>query len=82
MRKVCPTPLTLLEIALCFAKPTSRALTNDEKKAAESAFTGGPFNPEWSESARKVYDGILNVTGKASPALLSEQELEPVEVLA
>lgn len=37
---------------------TPRALTHDEKKAAEAAFNGLPFNPDWSESARKVYDGI------------------------
>ena len=64
-------------------EPARRELTHDEKKAAEAAFTGGPFNPEWSESARKVYDGIVTVIGKeASPALLSEHELEPVEALA
>ena len=39
-------------------EPAGRELTHDEKKAAEAAFTGGQFNPEWSESARKVYDGI------------------------
>ena len=63
-------------------EPARRELTHDEKKAAEAAFTGGLFNPEWSESARKVYDGIAAVIGKASPALVSEHELEPVEVLA
>ena len=65
-----------------YPEPTGRALTYDEKKAAEAAFTGGPFNPEWSESARKVYDGIVTVIGKASPALLSEHDLEQVEALA
>ena len=35
-----------------------RPLTNDEKKAAEAAFRGAPFNPKWSEAARKVYQGI------------------------
>jgi hypothetical protein len=63
-------------------EPARWKLTHDEKKAAEAAFTGGPSNPEWSESARKVYDGIATVIGKASPALLSEHELEPVEGLA
>lgn len=33
-------------------------LTHDEKKAAEAAFTGRPFNPNWSSRARAVYDGI------------------------
>lgn len=62
-------------------EPAGRELTHDEKKAAEAAFTGGQFNPEWSESARKVYDGILAVLGKASPAPLFEHHLEPVETL-
>jgi hypothetical protein len=63
-------------------EPARWKLTHDEKKAAEAAFKGCPFNPEWSESARKVYDGIATVIGKASTALLSEHELEPVEGLA
>jgi hypothetical protein len=36
-----------------------QTLTHDEKKAAEAAFAGRPFNPKWSEHARVVYDGIL-----------------------
>ena len=36
----------------------ARQLTNDEIKAAEAAFRGAPFNPKWSEAARKVYQGI------------------------
>ncbi|MGH7256779.1 MAG: hypothetical protein ACREIM_00245 [Nitrospiraceae bacterium] len=63
-------------------EPTIRALTYDEKKAAEAAFTGRPFNPEWSDTARKVYDGILNVMGKTSTDVFSESELEPVEPVA
>lgn len=43
---------------------TPRALSHDEKKAAEAAFTGRPFDPRWSPSARVVYDGIV----KALPA--------------
>ena len=35
-----------------------RPLTNDEKKAAEAAFRGATFNPTWSESARKIYQGV------------------------
>lgn len=34
-------------------------LTYDQKKAAEAAFRGLPFNPKWSDAARQVYDGIL-----------------------
>jgi hypothetical protein len=33
-------------------------LTHDEQKAAEAAFAGRPFNPRWSASARRVYDGL------------------------
>lgn len=60
---------------------TSRSLSHDEKRAAEAAFTGRPFDPAWSLSARAVYDGIV----KALPAsVFSEQpsgadEFEPVE---
>jgi hypothetical protein len=38
---------------------TPRALSHDEKNAAEAAFSGRPFNPRWSARARLVYDGIL-----------------------
>jgi hypothetical protein len=39
--------------------PPPKALTHDEKKAAEAAFAGHPFNEAWSTSARTVYDGIV-----------------------
>ncbi len=39
---------------------TPRMLSHDERKAAEAAFAGRPFNPAWSESARKVYDGLMH----------------------
>ncbi len=45
-----------------------RALTHDEKKAAEAAFAGRPFNDAWSASARLIYDGIV----KALPQCQSE----------
>ena len=35
-----------------------RPLTHDEKKAAEAAFRGAPFDPKWSDAARKIYLGI------------------------
>ena len=47
---------------------TSRTLTHDERKAAEAAFAGRPFNPAWSESAKRVYEGLT----KALPALPDE----------
>lgn len=39
----------------------STYLTFDEQRAAEAAFQGEPCDPEWSSTAREVYDGILGV---------------------
>lgn len=36
-----------------------RLLTHDERKAAEAAFAGRPCNPLWSESAKKIYEGLI-----------------------
>ncbi len=41
-----------------------RTLSHDEKKAAEAAFAGRPFNPAWSSAARQVYEGIVNALPK------------------
>ena len=38
---------------------TPRILTHDERKAAEAAFSRRPFNPAWSESAKRVYEGLV-----------------------
>lgn len=40
---------------------TPRALSHDEKNAAEAAFAGKPLNPKWSARARTVYEGIIKV---------------------
>jgi len=51
--------------------PSPKALTYDEKKAADAAFTGRPFNEAWSAAARAIYDGILKAlphTDLAVPA--------------
>lgn len=48
-----------------------RMLTHDERKAADAAFAGRPFNPAWSESAKKVYEGLIH----ALPALPEESPL-------
>lgn len=48
-----------------------RTLTNDEKRAADQAFKGLPFDSRWSPSARAIYDGICGALG--APAL-PEQE--------
>ena len=39
----------------------NRPLTYDEKKAAEAAFKGLPFDPIWSDAALTVYLGISSV---------------------
>lgn len=61
---------------------TPRQITHDEKKAAEAAFAGRPFNPKWSDAARIVYDGLLAAMGKEARAVDTYDELEPVEPLA
>ena len=43
---------------------TPRALTHDEQKAADAAFGGRPFNPAWSASAKKIYDGLTGALPK------------------
>ena len=63
------------------ADTTGRELTYDEKKAAEAAFTGRPFNPEWSDAARKVYDGIAAAMGPVNSGAHSA-ELQPAESVA
>jgi hypothetical protein len=49
--------------------PPSKALTHDEKKAAEAAFAGHPFNEAWSASARAVYDGIVKALPHTNVAI-------------
>ena len=56
--------------------PPPRALTYDESKAAEAAFRGDPFNPSWSASAQKIYDGILAAMGKRELAQVCEPEAQ------
>ncbi len=52
---------------------TPRDLTHDEKKAADAAFKGLPFNAQWSSSARAVYDGICGALG--TQALAEDQSV-------
>jgi hypothetical protein len=61
---------------------TPRQITHDEKKAAEAAFAGRPFNPQWSDAARIVYDGLLTAMGKDVHTVDMNDELEPAEPLA
>lgn len=56
-------------------KQTCRTLTHDERKAAEAAFAGRPFNPAWSESAKRVYEGLI----RALPSLPDETGVAPAQ---
>jgi hypothetical protein len=47
---------------------TPRILTYDERRAANAAFAGHPFDPSWSKAARAVYEGILLARGLPEPA--------------
>ena len=56
-------PIENADDALNKRAEAPRSLTHDEKKAAEAAFRGEPFNPAWSAAAARVYDGILMAKG-------------------
>ena len=57
-----------------------KALTHDEKKAADAAFAGRPFNEAWSASARGVYDGIVKALPHTDIALSTPSNVEePME---
>jgi hypothetical protein len=76
--------------------PTPKSLSHDEKKAADAAFAGHPFNEAWSASARAVYDGIVkalphtdvaiptpsNVKESADAPSAQSEPLQPQEPLA
>ncbi len=49
-----------------------RDLTYDEKKAAEAAFRGEPFNPAWSVAAATVYEGIVSAMCRMQVAALTD----------
>jgi hypothetical protein len=53
--------------------PTQKILTHDERKAADAAFAGRPFNPAWSQSAKVIYDGLT----RALPVNTEESPLVP-----
>lgn len=52
----------------------TRPLTHDERKAAEAAYRGRPFDASWSQSARAVYDGVLTARGYAANAFDSRDD--------
>ena len=55
---------------------TPRRLTHDERKAAEAAFQGWPFNEAWSQAALNVYIGIRVAMMKLDQKRLMEAVLE------
>lgn len=61
---------------------TPKTLTNDEKKAADAAFAGRPFNAAWSASARVIYDGIVNALPKDAVAAVPEADAVLAELEA
>jgi hypothetical protein len=40
-----------------------RTLTHDEKKASEAAFRGLPMDNSWTDSAKAVYEGLIQALG-------------------
>ncbi len=58
-------------------KPNPRLLTHDERKAADAAFAGRPCNPTWSESAKRVYEGLIG----AMPNLQNESVTPSIQPL-
>ena len=62
---------------------TPRALSHDERHAADAAFSGRPPNPRWSARARAVYEGILKslptrkTSEEPSEALVDEVDEAP-----
>jgi hypothetical protein len=56
--------------------PPPKGLTHDEKKAADAAFAGRPFNEAWSASARAVYDGIVKVLPHTDIAISTPSTVE------
>jgi hypothetical protein len=73
--------------------PPPKALTHDEKKAADAAFAGRPFNETWSASARTIYEGIIKALPQADivtpapsdaeiPTEASSAQSEPLQAQA
>ncbi len=60
----------------------SRPLTYDERKAAEAAFRGAPFDQQLSESARKVYLGISSAMANKRNEAFQDYDLSQTAVMA
>jgi hypothetical protein len=54
-----------------------RMLTHDEKKASEAAFRGLPMDDSWTDSAKAVYEGLLQALAETplSHPIPQEKEL-------
>ena len=61
-------------------KENPRALSHDERYAAEAAFAGRPLNPRWSARAKAVYEGILKSlpTQELSDPIVDPEFSEPL----
>lgn len=56
-----------------------RPLTHDERKASEAAFRGLPLDDKWTDSAKSVYEGVMQALGKdASGLQVSVDDPEPL----
>ena len=58
---------------------TPKSLSHDEKKAADAAFAGHPFNEAWSASARAVYNGIVKALPHTDVAIPTPSNVEMSE---
>ncbi|MDT3777390.1 hypothetical protein PJI16_07435 [Nitrospira sp. MA-1] len=54
-------------------------LTHDEKKASEAAFRGLPMNDSWTDSAKAVYEGLLQALGKTPLSDLAPLEKDDTD---
>ncbi len=61
--------------------PVDRLLTHDEHKASQAAFRGLPVNPNWSDAAKRIYQGLRAVLEASNrPQSIPErQETEQIE---
>jgi hypothetical protein len=63
--------------------PPPKALSYDEKKAADAAFAGLPCDEAWSASARAIYDGIVKALPHRDLAIQTPPTAEqPSETLS
>jgi hypothetical protein len=56
-----------------------RVLTHDEKKASEAAFRGLPMDDSWTDSAKTVYEGLVQALGETPLSNPIPQDKEPSE---